>query len=668
MIERGKIEPRFAPPDRTRHFLDLRVLHVRNGNTLTETGRTVLLALNQRGNDFVDRGIRQRTSNGQSRYQFADGTVPIDRLQIGLNRLGDYELSQLALAYARLRKNANSKFTALMTIYNALQEKSQFSSTVLDAKDVFNEAREVAKLINKVSLEAKTILDFATALLKASNFSEAEKLADEIKNTSLQVKVLQKLAVALAQAGNTQKAIAVFEKVKELIDTIEKDWAKAEAVRELAVALSMVGDAQEANTFFSKAKEVTNAITSNLIKIEKLIDLALALAQAKQVNDASLIFNEAEKLASTKETWKQIKVLPKLAAARSQAGFADQAKEVFIEVKNLVQKEQYWTLADALAYLATAQVQAQDVTEATKIFRQAIEVKKGFEEGWQKIEQLRNFAQALVQAGFTEEAREFFTDARKSTSSIQENWRREQELLNLANAMVRAKFIEEARAVFAEAEELAPTSEKESWQEKVLIKWAAALNLASFTQEALTICNDHQKVNQAAQEINQYWEVASSYSRDTIEKLLIKNLEQKAGLQELEREKLISIKATILIQNKCFTEALSTLGLKERPNEFLDLLAVWTPALKEFDQKLLVNILRETTRIFGWTYPYWNDIYAKFTYSMYNFLPLKEVERLEACIQEAITILSSNIPKSEQFKKVVKEYILDIVSAKLNIV
>ncbi|MEI2579995.1 hypothetical protein [Scytonema sp. PRP1] len=576
-----------------------------------------------------------------------------------------------ALAYARLRKNVNSRFTALMAIYNALQEKSQFSSTVLDAKDVFNEAREVAKLLDKVSLEAKTLLDFvdfATALLKASNFSEAEKLADEIKNTSVKVKILQKLAVALAQAGNSPRAIAVFKKVKELIDTIEEDWAKAQALSELAVALSIIGEAQEASKFFSKAKEVTNAITDNLLKTDKLINLALALAQAQEVNEASLIFNEAKELARTIETWEQIKVLPKLATAYSQVGFANQAKEVFIEVKNLVHTEQNWALADDLANLATALVQAQDVTEATKIFRQAIEVKNGFEKGWELTERLRKFAQALVQAEFTNEATEFFTDARKSASTIQQSGQRSKELLDLAGALVRARLIEEGRAVFAEAEELAHTTEKESRREKALSKWAAVLNQASFTQEALTICNDHQKVNQAAQEIEQYWEEASSYSRNAIEELLMKNSEQEAGLQELIREEFMSIKAINLIQNECFTEALSTLGLKERPNQFLENLAVWTRAFKEFDQKLLVNILQETTRIFGWTYPYWNDIYAKFTYSRHDFLPPKKVERLEACIQEAITILSSNIPKSEQFEKIVKKYILDIISAKLNIV
>jgi hypothetical protein len=122
-----------------------------------------------------------------------------------------------------------------------------------------------------------------------------------------------------------------------------------------------------------------------------------------------------------------------------------------------------------------------------------------------------------------------------------------------------------------------------------------------------------------------------------------------------------------LIQNECFTEALSTLGLKEKPNQFLENLAVWTRAFKKFDHKLLVNILQETTRIFGWIYPYWNDIYVKLTYSRHDFLPPKKVERLEACIQEAI-ILDSNIPKSEQFEKIVKKYIQDIVSAKLNIV
>ncbi len=411
-----------------------------------------------------------------------------------------------ALAYARLRKNFNSRFTALIAIFNALEEKSQYSSTVLDAIDVLNEAKEVAKLINKVSLEAETLLDFATALLKASNFTEAEKLADEIKNTFVKIKVLRKLAVALHQAGYSQDAIAVFEKVKELIDTIEEDWAKAEALSELAVGLSTVGDVREASIFFSKAKEVTDAITDNWIKTEELIGLAVALAEAKEVNEASLILNEAEKLAHIMGAVQQIDVLPKLAIALSQVKFDEQAKAVFIEVKNLVQTKQSSGLADALANLATALVQAQDVTEATKSFRQAIEAENGFEEGWELTIKLREFAQTLVQAGFTEEAREFFTYARESTSTIQDNWQRAMELQELASVLAQARLIEKAQEVFAQAEELAPSTEKPSRREKVLSKWAAVLNLAGFTQEALTICNNEYKVAQAGQEIERDWD------------------------------------------------------------------------------------------------------------------------------------------------------------------
>ncbi len=162
----------------------------------------------------------------------------------------------------------------------------------------------------------------------------------------------------------------------------------------------------------------------------------------------------------------------------------------------------------------------------------------------------------------------------------------------------------------------------------------------------------------------------SSQEQRQIEALrafLLKDLEQETVLQNWQEEIALSILAKYWVHVKRFKEALNTLGLQETPNQFLGNLASWTPAFKELDSKILVNIFQETIRILGWTYPYWDNIYDKFTDSRDDFSLLpKEVEHLEACIQEAITILSSNIPQSKQFEEKVKTYIIRIVSAKLN--
>ena len=57
-------------------FLTFGVLDVRDGHALAEPGRAVLLALDQRGDDLVDRVRRQRAGVGERRHQFADRRRP----------------------------------------------------------------------------------------------------------------------------------------------------------------------------------------------------------------------------------------------------------------------------------------------------------------------------------------------------------------------------------------------------------------------------------------------------------------------------------------------------------------------------------------------------------------------------------------------------------------
>ena len=65
VVQRGEVDPAALRPIVPAIFVDLRVLHVRDGDALAEAGRAVLLALDQRGDDFVDRVVGQRAGVGE---------------------------------------------------------------------------------------------------------------------------------------------------------------------------------------------------------------------------------------------------------------------------------------------------------------------------------------------------------------------------------------------------------------------------------------------------------------------------------------------------------------------------------------------------------------------------------------------------------------------------
>ncbi|MBD0262411.1 MAG: hypothetical protein ICV78_06690 [Tolypothrix sp. Co-bin9] len=605
-----------------------------------------------------------------------------------------------ALGYARLRDNANKKFAALMNIHKALQEKSQINSTVLDANDVLNEAVEVAQMIiekDPVSLEEKTILlDFATALVQAKNFTEAKKLANEISNILVKVKVLLNLALALSLSGNSEEAIAVFGETKELINAMDQDWDRAEALRELAATLGKAGDAERASEFFSKAEDVTRAITDTRNKVEELIKLAATLAPTRDNEEAGALFIEAEKLAHTMKNSEQIQVLLILALALAQAGFTEKAEAVFIEVEELVTLKKDRHKADALQWLALVRVQAKDVKKAITDIKAAMKVPNGFEEkDWEPTSVVSKFAETLIRNGFPKEARAVCVQARELALTIKDNSQRAEELRKLAAILAQTRSTEEASKVFAEAEKLASATEKDSLHEQALLsKWAAALNQVEFVQEAQAVWTDDQKVAQAAKEIEEDWKKVEALRKkvtdpaqvgDAVEqsseqkqvealRLLIETyLEQEVELQDWEREQVMSVLATSLVQIERFTEALSTLGLKERANQFLDNLAGWVLAFEKVEKKLSVKILEETTSIFGWMYSEWRKISTKFVKSKYLFsIPPQEAERLDACIQEAITIIDRNIQKSElipleRIEKIVKSHMLHLVNTEIDL-
>ncbi len=138
--------------------------------------------------------------------------------------------------------------------------------------------------------------------------------------------------------------------------------------------------------------------------------------------------------------------------------------------------------------------------------------------------------------------------------------------------------------------------------------------------------------------------------------------------------------ATVLAWLGFFKEAFSILGVKNGLIQFLDDLGDWICPSETVEQKLSLEILQETTRIFGWTYPYWGKIYDQLVSAsieadfpiweepitsfndqpyedldypdlhfsnIFPTIPPEQAQRFEACIQEAVDILYQNIDTRE---------------------
>ena len=652
-----------------------------------------------------------------------------------------------ALSNARLRANANSIIKALLIIHNALLKKGQLNSAVLDeAKKILDSMEE-----GWTQTLALWDLAIALVQLERLSEAEELKDKINNTNTWVKTDILPKLAAAFAKAGDVNKADVFFQEAEKLTTEIDDNQPvlKAEALRELAVTLVQAGSkfSEQAIAVFDKAELVTRNITNTDIpvKVKALSKLAAALAQVgNDKQKAIVIFSEAKELADHKNTEKDFswaEVQRELAVALAQAGFAHDASDIFHEVEKFAHQQENWGKAEALRTLAIALVQAKDIEKGCAVFDKAIKVPNTFDDAWQQVEVLRNFAETLVQTGFTEKASTFFFDARKATSTIKGNWQKAEALRNLAAALVQNDFTEDARTVFTEAEKLTANLE-DTEAEQALNKWALVLEQAGFHDKASAICaNNENFAEELKQEINHEKEYAKSFrekaktltlaqeryklsadinrvvnssevrkiaqaaidsdsfqeAKDLAElAIVIAQLGELTAAKkvvyaiedESEQSEALIYLAKAVAWIGYFEEALSILGLINEPSKFLDELVDWISASENFEQNIIVDILQETTRIFGWMYPYWNKIYNdlisnvnKANFSLYAnqglfsdinpiIIPLEQAQNLEACIQEAVDILYHHIPKNglttiESINQIVLEQIILSISTQI---
>ena len=595
---------------------------------------------------------------------------------------------------------------------------------LIEAKRLI-EAEEISKKIRNDSFEKVEVLgEVAIALGKTGEIekanhliNEAEDITEKIESSYFKVKALLYLATAFGKTEEIEKANHLFREAEDLIE--KTDWSnafeespiidpnsfKVEKLLDLATSLVHTGHEEKAHLVFGKVRELANAIED-------------------------------------KNDYQRVKILLDLATSQAWSGdeFAHEVQIVFDELKELAFgiKEDNWKKAQSLLSLANALAQAGKADQGIAVFSEAINIPNTFEQGWEMVEILRMFANNLVSSGFTEKAKNYFSEARKFTRAIQDNWKRAEALRYLVSALAQNKFIDEAREAFSEAEKLAPNIEQGKKSESSLSKWAIILEKTGFSGEARVICSNADKFAKAEQKMDDFKELAEDvlqqaqaltqnaslaqerYNFSAIDR--INRAEDFAKVREIassvmKSEEFNSSNLDVLVIDLAkvgkfsaarkvayaieddsmqintlrqlakvvallgfFKEAFNIFGFKNGLIQFLNNLGDWICGSQIVEQKLTLEVLQETIRIFGWTYPYWGKLYNQLVSSsneadfpiwenfetdlnnnikeelnsknlhvsnIFLTIPPEQAQRFEACIQEAVDILYQNIKSKE---------------------
>ena len=485
-----------------------------------------------------------------------------------------------------------------------------------EAKSVLDKVVKVISTIDEddaYSVYARS--QFAVALAHIEYFSLAEKFINIIQDKGTQVEVLSKLAV-LAYSKDDNKAGNIFNKAEEIADQIEDGLDKVSALSKLANALEEVKNFSEAERIAIDAEKVARATKEGWRKPDMLIKLATILVKARcEENKVSAIFREAEKVAcSQKKNLDKAKALSKLAVALVQSereakpiltnldeviheildleektsGITNE-REKFIErlqeeekIKVLIQLTQSLAQAqnfskaekiatliqddiyrsDAFSKLAVELARHQDFSKADKIV-QAIEYKPA------KAWALSKLAVALADAG-NKEVDAVFNEAMKVAFSIEENISKQRILIELVADLAQSGELAKAREIVNSIED----------------NWAKAIALSKLAR-AYALTKNFTEAKNIAHEVEN---IASTIER---------------GLYHLW---IISELTITLAHVLLFNRALSILGLKETPSEFLTALMEWLPAFEHIKPGIIVDILQESIHIFTWEHLDWYDI------------------------------------------------------------
>ncbi|MBD2103169.1 NB-ARC domain-containing protein [Leptolyngbya sp. FACHB-261] len=438
-----------------------------------------------------------------------------------------------ALSHARLKADANSRFNSLLAVYQALCQKGEPNSSLLqeahkvaqgiedsywrveafrelakalsqsgqaqDAAAVLRQAQEVAQSIEGSDNQARAFIEIAKALAQAGQL-RVQEVIQGIEDSRRREEAFIEIAKALAQAGQFRQAQEVaqgiedrdsqarafrdlakalaqagqFRQAQEVAQGIEDSSSRAGAFRELAKALAQVSQAQEAAGQFRQAQEMAQGIEDSSSRAWAFRELVTALAQAGQ-------FRQAQEVAQGIEVrdW-QAWAFRELVTALAQAGQFRQAQEVAQGIEDSSSR------AGAFGELAKALAQVSQAQEAAGQFRQAQEMAQGIEDSSSRAWAFRELVTALAQAGQ-------FRQAQEMAQGIKDSDSRARAFSELATALAQA-------GQFRQAQEVAQSIEDSHSRARAFSELATALAQAGQAQDAAAILRQAQEVAQSIED------------------------------------------------------------------------------------------------------------------------------------------------------------------------
>ncbi|MEG4197265.1 ATP-binding protein [Microcoleus sp. Pol12A5] len=483
------------------------------------------------------------------------------------------------------------------------ERKDEAKSLLIKVNDLINSIDEN----DNGGIVTDQIQLLAVALAHVEEFNLAETVANVIEDKPKQVEVLCKLAV-LAHGKDGNKTRDFFTKAEEVAGGIESGWELSTAFSKLAEALEETNNFNEAEKIATTAQKVERAVKENWRKPEILSKLATVLAGAEyDDNKVSVVFREAKKAVyNLKENLARAEGLSKLAVALVQSGrnaelILTELDKAIYEILNtektsLVLGEEELKKSQLLIKLTVNLAQAKDFSKAENIANT-------IHEDILKAEAQSKLAVELALA-------QAFSEAKKVIQRISYEPAKSIPFSKLAVALAHTEN-KEADKIFSIAEKVALSIEEDNNSKPwILIELVAALAQAKKFDKAIKIIDL----------INKQWAKAIALSKLATAYALLKSFTEAENVvseaeniaREIENNiyyllTMNSLTKT-LAQIKFFKKALSIVGLKETPSEFLATLMEYQPAFEQFLPGLLAKILQESIYIFGWEDSDWHEI------------------------------------------------------------
>jgi hypothetical protein len=339
-----------------------------------------------------------------------------------------------ALAHARLRVDADSRFNGLMAIHQALQERGEPNEALLgEASDIIYLAPGVEQRIRIFTAMAVAVQRFDDARADDA-FYEAQRLILGLPGGDRHDEACGILTAALARAGRIDAAERTARQVQNA------QW-RAAAVGHVAAAFARAGDTR-AQLLCDEARRVVDTLTEPVLDRWPRDDALRAMAIAWA--EAGLFVPAVDSARSIQHAWVRDIAWRQIAASLARCGKFKAAAATADRIENVADR------ARALAALGVSLTRAGDQT-ADAIFLEAEKMARSDES---RAYILRPLALALAQAGHRR-ARAVFDEATGSSQSLPTGRRRSNDriktaaLLEIATALIRTKHPRAAAVLVA---------------------------------------------------------------------------------------------------------------------------------------------------------------------------------------------------------------------------